>query len=159
MLDRDEQLVVDNIATHGWHGTHVRVDKEGPDFCYSIGLDELLNVPELIIFGLKHDVMHAMMWEIVRQIQAGRLIASDMIFNDLIVGHPCIVKPVHPSWLFEYFGFACWYYHDRQKFDRLQAFQIFWSGARDGLFPWQEGCADETIAAQPLLYEAMIDAE
>jgi hypothetical protein len=158
LLEDDEQVVVDHIATYGWHSVHVRADGDGPDFCYSIGLDELIRIPELIIFGLEHDVMHSMSWEIVRQIQAGRLLASDMIFNDLLDDRPCIVKPVHPSWLVDYLGYACWYYHYRQKLDRLQAFQVFWPGARDGLFPWQAGCAEDVIAAQPLLYMEQSDA-
>ena len=157
MLERDEQRVVDNIATHGWHGVHVFEDDEGPGFCYSIGLDEMLCAPELIIFGLKSDVMHSVIWEMTRQIQAGRIIAPDAVFNDLIAGFPCIVKPVHPSWLREYFGYAGWYYRYRQKLEQLQAFQIFWPGKLDGLFPWQQGCADEVTAAQPLLYEARIE--
>jgi hypothetical protein len=114
----------------------------------------LLGAPELIIFGLKPDVMHSMIWEMTRQIQAGRTIATDAVFNDLIVGFPCIVKPVDPAWLYEYFGYACWYYDYRQKLEQLQACQIFWPGKLDGLFPWQQGCSDEVTAAQPLLYEA-----
>ena len=157
MLDEHEQLVVDNIARFGWHGMAIHAEGEASGFCYSIGLDEFAGAPELIIFGLEHDAMHSMMWEIARQFQAGRLIVSDMVFNDLIPGRPCIVRPVHQSWFAEYFGFACWYYYYREKFDRLQAFQVFWPGERDGLFPWQQGCAAEVMAAQPLLYNAMIE--
>ena len=157
MLEKVEQQVVDDIATHGWHGVHVLEDEAGPGFCYSIGLDDMLGAPELIVFGLKRPVMHAMIWEMTRQIQAGRTISPDAVFNYLIEGFPCIVKPVHPSRRGDYFGYAGWYYHYRRKLGRFQAFQIFWPGKLDGLFPWQPGCADEVKAAQPLLYEAMIE--
>lgn len=34
----------------------------------------------------------------------------------------------------------------------LQAYQVFWPGAVQGLFPWESECVDEVRELQPLLY-------
>ena len=72
MLEPDEQRVVDDISAYGWHCTLVPEDEEGPGFSYSIGLDDTLGAPELIVFGLKHKLMHTMIWQAFHQIKEGR---------------------------------------------------------------------------------------
>jgi hypothetical protein len=45
-----------------------------------------------------------------------------------------------------------WYYRYRGKLDQFKAFQIFWPGKLDGLFPWDDGVDASVMAVQPLLY-------
>lgn len=156
MLRADEQRVIDDIAEHGWHCVHVLEDEEGPGFAYSVGLGDTLNAPELIVFGLKREVMRNMIWEATRQLMAGLRIENECVISNLIADHPCVTRFAHATWLRDYFGYAIWYYRHRGKFDQLKAFQIFWPGKFDGLFPWQDGCAEIVIECQPLLYHAKV---
>jgi hypothetical protein len=158
MLEADEKKVVDDIATHGWHGTHVPEDEEGPGFAYSIGLHDTFNAPELIVFGLKHKVMHNMIWQVIHQMREGRKIEDRAEFSELIADFSCIIRPVHPSWHKEYFGYALWYYRFRKKLPEFKAFQIFWPGKLDGLFPWEDGANDLVMWGQPLLYIPRIES-
>ena len=152
MLEPGEQRVVDDIAAYGWHCTLVPEDEEGPGFSYSIGLGDTLGAPELIVFGLKHKLMHTMIWQAFHQIKEGRKIEADARYLELIGDFPCITKPVHPSWHREYFGYALWYYRYRNKLAEFRAFQIFWPGKLDGLFPWEDGVDEYVAWCQPRLY-------
>jgi hypothetical protein len=152
MLGPGDQRVVDDIAAHGWHCTLVPEDEEGPGFAYSIGLGDTLGAPELIVLGLKHKLMHTMIWRAFHQIKEGSKIEANARYLELIGDFPCIMKPVHPSWHRDYFGYALWYYRCRNKLAEFQAFQIFWPGKLNGLFPWEDG-ADEYVGwCQPRLY-------
>jgi hypothetical protein len=151
MLDKDEQRVVDDIAAHGWHCTLVPEDDEGPGFAYSIGFGDTLGAPELIVFGLKHKLMHNMIWQAFHQIKEGRKIEADARFPELIKDFDCILRPVHPSWHREYFGYALWYYRYRNKLPEFKAFQIFWPGKLAGLYPWDHGADGYVAWCQPLL--------
>jgi hypothetical protein len=61
---------------------------------------------------------------------------------------------VHPSQLKEYFGNAIWYRRYRTGHSDLAAFQMFWPGKIQGLYPWQPGCDSIVVERQPLLYTA-----
>jgi hypothetical protein len=152
MLEPDEQKVVQDIETHGWHGVHVPTDEHGPGFVYSAGLGDTFGAPELIVFGLRHEVMHNMVWQVTHQLKEGRRIEANAEFSELIADFSCVMRPVHPSWNREYFGYALWYYHYRGRLHQFKAFQIFWPGKLDGLFPWDGGADVSVMAAQPLLY-------
>jgi hypothetical protein len=153
MLDEDEQRVVDDIASYGFHMVGVTEDEEGPAFQYSVGFGEALQSPDVIVFGLKHDVMGGMIWEVFRQIKAGASLSDGRKWSDLIDGHDCISRLVHASQLREYFGYGLWYdrYRKREPLSR-GAYQIVWPGKHQGLFPWERGCVREVGDRQPLLY-------
>lgn len=153
MLDEDEQKVVDDITECGFHMVGVMEDEEGPAFQYSVGFSQTLRSPEVIVFGLKREVMSSMIWELFRQIKAGGSLSDGCKWSGLIDGHNCISRLVHPSQAREYLGYALWYDRHRESEPLgLGAYQIFWPGKHQGLFPWQKGCAKEVCDQQPLLY-------
>ena len=152
MLEPSEQRVVEDIAAHGWHCTIVPEDEEGPGFAYSIGLHDTLGAPDLVVFGLKHKLMHTLIWQAFHQIREGRKIEAEARFSGLIGDFDCILKPVHPSWHREYFGYGLWCHDYRNKLAEFRVFQIFWPGKLDVLYPWQDGANELVAWSQPLLY-------
>jgi hypothetical protein len=148
-----DQKLVDNVAAHGWHCMHIGAGRGEPHFSYSIGWWETLGAPEVIVFGLSSKLHHSMLWGLFRQIEAGRRLEDGARFSDLIEGFDCIARPVDGSHLRSYFGFALWYRRYRTgTSEGLEAFQLFWPGKVQGLYPWDEGCIDGVGALQPLLY-------
>jgi len=142
ILDQHERAIVDNVAEHGWHCSHVfDPDQVHPDFSCTVGLWETLCVPELIIVGLSGKLMHSMLWEMYRQLKAGAQLADGARWSGLIGGFDCVSRPVHPTQIkTDYFNSTRWYHRLRTGSETLEAFQIFWPGAHQGLFPWEAGC-------------------
>ncbi len=153
MLDAIDQKVVDDVAAHGFHSMGVGAGDGEPQFRYSVGFWESLGSPEVLIFGLDFKLMHSMLWEIFRQIKAGSALEDGKRYVGLLEGYDCIARPVHQSQHGEYFGFALWYRRYRNVDpSALEAYQLFWPGVEQRLFPWERGCVDEVRSAQPLLY-------
>src|SRR5229473_5095649 len=61
-LDRHERNFVEKIREHGWFGTHVFADKNGPGFGYTTGFWLRFGFPELILFSLSRQVAHDTFW-------------------------------------------------------------------------------------------------
>lgn len=152
-LDPDDQRLVDQIEEFGFFSQGVFAEGDQPAFRYSVGFWETLKCPEIIVFGLPLDLMHSVVWEMFRQITAGKALADGALWSDLIEGHDCVSRPVHPSQIREHFGFALWYRNFRTgSVEGLDAYQLFWPGKLQGLYPWQDGCDQTVRDCQPALY-------
>ena len=154
-LDRHEQQVLDNIRDHGCQVQFV-FDPEGeaPDFAYSIGFPVSVGQPEVIVFGLKRELMISMVNEVYRQCAEESLLLEDGVrIDNLIEGFDCIAREVaDPGAIREHFGWAIWYHRSQRHEELERAFQLVWPGAQQGLFPWDDGCVDEWVKVQPALY-------
>ena len=156
MVDDYEQRIIDDVAKYGWYCVGV-FDDEGvePNFAYSVGLWETLKVPELIVFGLPIELMHSMLWIAFRQIKSGKVKVTDGVrWCGLIEGFDCVSRPVHRSQIRrEVFNSAMWYRRHRAGSRcRIKAYQLFWPGKSNALYPWDRGCAKIVRASQPQLY-------
>jgi len=148
-----DQKVIDDVATHGWSCMNVGAGDGEPNFSYSIGWWESIKSPEGIVFGLPSKLQHSMLWEVFRQVQAGLVLTDGLKISNLIEGHDCIARQVHASRISDHFGFALWYCRIKGgPSSSVQAFQIFWPGKHQGLFPWETGCDQSVRDGQPLLY-------
>jgi hypothetical protein len=98
--------------------------------------------------------MHSMLWTVFRKIRDGAVLSEGARWSGLIEGFDCITRRVHPSRITrEHFNSALWYWGNRtQHGAELQAYQIFWPGAVDGLFPWETGSSPIVRNRQPALY-------
>jgi hypothetical protein len=149
-----EQKIIDNVAEHGWFCVSVFGNPD-PTFSYTVGLWETLGTPELIIFGQPLKLMHSMLWTAFRQIKAGKTRVRDgERWSGLIDGFDCISRPVHESQIVrDHFNSAIWYHgYTGGDGKPLSAFQLFWPGVKDGLFPWEKNCGEAVRELQPLLY-------
>lgn len=154
-LDEDEALVLHNIERFGWHGEWVAAERGQPQFVYSVGFPETLGVPEFIVFGLEHRVMHEMLWGVFRQIRAGAQPATGVRWPGLIPGvaFDCVSRPVHWSQLPNgHFGRAGWRHVMRGgDIVAFEGVQLFWPSRKEGLLPWENGCPDVVRDLQPRL--------
>ncbi|NNC37283.1 MAG: DUF4262 domain-containing protein [Acidimicrobiales bacterium] len=152
-----EKDLIANVEKHGWQATHVfDPDGDAPGFTYSIGFPHTLNCPDFIIFGLPSNLMHSMFWEIFRQIKDGNKPGDGTKWEGLLEGDfVCISRLVHADNSgSNYFNSARWFHqHDGGDAKKMSFMQLFWPGAQNNLYPWDEGCGDDLIKAQPLLYE------
>jgi hypothetical protein len=153
-LSEYEQSILDDIDQHGWSCVTVTDGDNAEAFAYSVGFGETLASPECIIFGLPPKLMHSMLWSMFHAIRRGEVLADGLRWPGLIEGFDCISRSVHSSQLTrEHFNSALWHWGDLTDHGYgLKAFQLFWPGAVDGLFPWETGCSEIVRARQPTLY-------
>jgi hypothetical protein len=152
-----ERKVLANIEKHGWQATYV-FDPDGndPDFTYSIGFPKTLNCPDFIIFGLPQKLMHSMIWDVFSKIKAGKKPADGTEWKGILEGdYVCVSRLVHPDNNgTNYFNSARWFYeHEGGDPSEMSYMQLFWPGAQNNLYPWDDGCGDYLIKAQPKLFE------
>ena len=151
--DHEKKLIA-QVDKHGWMSTFV-FDPDGhtPDFCYSVGFTKSLNAPEFIVFGLSKDLMHNMLWELYRQVQAGAVPSDGLRWTGLLEGFDCISRKArHPDLYTEYAVSAAWFWHENGNTGSPDVYQVVWPGSRQGLFPWEKGCVSDVIDAQPALW-------
>lgn len=149
-----EKDMLAKIEEYGWFAMQV-FDPDGKDepFTYSIGLTQTLNSPELIVFGLPKALMHDMLWQVFRQIKAGASVEHGKRWADIIEGYECVtVEATHPDLFKEYATSANWFWKDRGNEGHPPVFQLVWPGTGHRLFPWDEGCSQDVIDAQPKLW-------
>lgn len=153
-LSEGDQKVVDDVEQYGWHAVHVfDPDGERIPFTYSVGFTKSLGAPECIIFGLGREVMHSMLWEVYRQVQAGAAITHGKRWKNLLEGYECVsMRATHEELFSEYATFAGWYGRSISGEGNPEVYQIVWPGVGSGLLPWDEGCPGEVINAQPRLW-------
>jgi hypothetical protein len=136
-----------NIEKYGLHVISVMEDDEHAPFSYSIGIEQSLGMPELIIIGLKSDVAHSAINECYRQMkEGGTIVPGTRVAGLLGGGFECLVGAASPGQVAEYMHWAKWLYKDRP----FRACQIIWPSTT-GVFPWEPGASDWFIARQPLL--------
>lgn len=148
-LDKLDEKVEHNIATHGWHCMHVGGDEAWPAFTYSIGWGFERGWPEVIVVGPGLELAHGMLlgfWE------SDLPPAPGQKREDILRGYPCRVAAVHPTWHDFLFGRALAAYERRGlTFRGLQC--VFPN--RDGLFPDDLDCPQQFRASQPLVSKPM----
>lgn len=154
-LNDYEQNIIANVREHGCH-INVVADPDGdaPAFAYSIGFQQSVHQPEVIIFGLPFDIMTFMINETLHQCRAGLQLGDWTRVDDLLIGHSCIARAVDPRYVVtDYLNSAIWF-HERTAGKGLpDVVQLVWPGAEDGVFPWEDGCSESVRKNQPALYE------
>lgn len=153
MADLDEKRLLENIRDFGWHGEWVAGADGEPPFVYSVGFIETLGAPEFIVFGLRLELMHDMLWSVFHRLKAGAEAGGEAVWPEVIPGFAAVSRPVHSTQLPRgHFGRAA-LQHVRRGHDlaSFRGVQLFWPSRIEHLYPWQEGCPEEVIALQPRL--------
>jgi hypothetical protein len=151
-----ERKIIDSIAVHGWFGLSVSGEGEhAPPFTYSVGFETSLQCPEFIVFGLPGKLAHSMLWNVFRQIRdSGVWPREGLHWSGVLEDYDCISRSVHRTQMrSSYFNSVLWYRnHCGSKDTPPTAFQLFWPGIENGLFPWEPNCTQQVRKMQPLLY-------
>ena len=149
-----EREIIDHVANDGWHCTIVGAGDAGePGFAYTVGLWETLATPELIVFGLEPMLMYDMHAGMIARLKAGEQLIDGARIGDLLRDFDCIGRAVHPTQVrIKYLNSAMWYRGYRTGDEAVEAFQLFWPGVEQNLFPWEHGCEPVVRDSQPLLF-------
>jgi hypothetical protein len=145
---RDETLhaIAQTIDEHGWWVGLIDEDDEGPGFAYTLGLVQSFGHPELIVFGLRREVMHGILNGLGERVRSGERLPEETRIADVLERElQVVLRPVRGEDNFgEYLGYGLRYY------GRIfPALQVFWPD-RENKLPW-EGAAREICALQPAL--------
>ena len=150
------KCIVENIDTYGWHLTFVSdsdPDSLDPSFGYTVGFPKSFNAPDIIIFGLPHEVVHPVLREMFSQIEAGEVVEDGKRWAGLLEGFDCITrKAVHPDLFEEYALSSDWHWKHEGHEGFPEVYQLVWPGSQQGLFPWEDGCVESVSVAQPALW-------
>jgi hypothetical protein len=148
--DPDRQLLAD-LNDPGWHVIAVPEDEEGPAFAYSIGLHHSFGHPEVILFGLKIEVMFPVINGIGEQVKAGKHFDHLNEEGDILDGYNVIFRTVERKHYSEYFGYARWLYRG----DDFPALQCVWPDAQSR-YPWHPQFSPQLAQRQPVLSEEKV---
>ena len=143
-LDADESDFVTNIRTHGWFGTSVFADDEGPGFTYTTGFWVNLGFPEIILFSLTSETAHDVLWDVYRDVKSGRKITVGAYVASVFANGGAYFLPVAKQHYPDYLGWSRWFYGG----DDFPCLQLVWGDTRD-MFPWQAGFEDRFRNRQP----------
>lgn len=108
---------------------------EKPSFSYTIGLEESFSHPEVMIFGLKREQMHAILSDIVNDIKSGRAFEANIKTGNVLAGHfDVLFKPLKSEFLSEYAGIAERYYNRP-----FRVYVMLWPD-KHNILPTEPGC-------------------
>jgi Domain of unknown function (DUF4262) len=148
--DLGEKKVLADINEYGWHCMNVIEDDGHPPWSFTIGLFETWSHPELIVIGRSRTTSHAMLTNIVGQIEANKPVDLTDLTDYLLLGIPCRFLEVLPRYYSDYVGFARWYYRKRD----FPLYQIVWSNDL-GDYPWSPLSLKSFREWQPVLSSAI----
>jgi hypothetical protein len=138
-LDDGERNVIAGIREYGWFRHSIFGDEDGPGFSYTTGFWVTAAFPEIIVFSLKSDIIHDILWDVFRNVKAGRPPAMGVATSDIFVNLPAMLLPVSKRFYADYLGWDRWFHAG----DEFPCLQLVWPD-REGVFPWQHGF-DETF--------------
>lgn len=144
--EADAKALAD-IEKYGLHVISVREEDGYPPFAYSIGIEQSLGMPELIVIGLKSNVACSAINECYRQMKEhGEPTPGARVAGLLGGDFECIIGEASSEQIADYMHWASWLYKGRP----FRAYQIIWPNT-SGVFPWEQDASDWLIARQPLL--------
>lgn len=138
-----------DIKEYGWHVIEVLGDDEVRPWAYSVGVYQSYGHPEIVIFGLDHDVMFGMISAIIDEIKAGVVYRDGDETPEILEGYNCMFRIVGHQWYAPFFGRAIDYYGG----STFPVLQCVWPD-RHGLYPWSDNSDFEgdLQGTQPLLF-------
>lgn len=146
LLDDGEKGFVDNVRTHGWFGTHIREDADGPGFSYTTGFWQRFEFPELILFSLPKEVSQDIFWSFFHDLTAQKRFPENEPISDVLNGYDVLMREVRSERFAEFFGWNRWFYGG----DNFKANQVFFPD-KSGRFPWSKHASPEFSRLQPNL--------
>lgn len=159
-LTEYEETILANVNEYGCHVTTV-FDPDGnePSFSYSTGFTQTVCQPEVIVFGLEPNLMGSIINSALNQCKSGVDLTNFARISGLLDGFDVIARTIPEARIERnYFNSAMWF-HDREFGKKLQdVVQLVWPSSTTGLFPWDEGCHESVIEAQPVLYAAGLNS-
>ncbi|GEO09511.1 DUF4262 domain-containing protein [Segetibacter aerophilus] len=134
------------IEHYGWYVIQVLEDDNNPPFGYSIGLFETFGHPEVLIVGLKLELIHSLINIIGEQIRNGETFQESHFYSDILTNYQCYFTSVNPESYNDYVYQAINYYNE-SNFPLLQ----YIYPTVKGIYPWEAEWPEEIAYLQPIL--------
>ena len=124
---------LDTVAKFGWEAMLVTGNDQRTSFAYTVGLQDTMSFPEIIVVGLKQDTAHSALNYSVKAMQAG---------TDLTVGRKRGIvgevevefRPVAQRWFRHVMCRADWYYgYGEGVIPALQLIYLILTAASNGM--------------------------
>lgn len=146
-VDPHERFIHEAIERYGWSVQLIRGDEQGPAFAYTIGLFKSFGAPELIIFGLREEVMQAALNTVADAAKAGEKLGPRQRRSDVLEGVEVELREVRSKAAYRnYLGYARWFYRG----DDFPVLQVVYPDI-EGRFPGTAGVSPTLAEQQPLL--------
>ncbi|MCR6658666.1 MAG: DUF4262 domain-containing protein [Asticcacaulis sp.] len=143
-LDESERKFVSTIREHGWFNTHILASEEMPGFNFTTGFQVNLGVPEIIVFGLRDQVAHGLLWNFYRDLKAGKRYETGQPYADFLEGFEICFQVVDKSQYHNHLGWSRWFYAG----DEFDCWQLIWPD-KLGKFPWEANFNPNLLDLQP----------
>ena len=162
--DDSERRCIDDILKYGVHILHVTdvsceaqpgetclldapsAMAETAEFSYTVDFWHTHGHPEVLIYGLKLDLRHALLNHINRLIAEGHRFTSGLNSRDVLEGYTCYFERLPMERHRDNLGWDRWFYGG----DGFEAVQMLWPNIR-GVYPWDTAATPELRAMQPVL--------
>ena len=142
----DRKKVKEDIEAYGCHIVLIETDGYLPAFAYTIGLYENYGRPEIIVFGLKTELMGILLNHAQDLLRDNGVLLPNILYEGFIDGYPIQFLEVKDEHFPDYFGYGGWY---RGNFD-YPALQLVWPD-KESKWPWEEGFDERWTRKQKLL--------
>lgn len=117
-------------------------DDFNPPFAYTIGMKDLFNQPDIIMFGIGSDTLGVLLNNFVNVVRKNGMPSVGDPISDIIERFDVVLCPF--IYKEKYFKFTSWYYKS-WDFDVLQ---LVWPDEKN-IFPWENGFNGKFIRNQP----------
>ncbi len=143
----DQKLLTD-ITEFGWHVVKVMEEGENPRFAYSVGLYDSFGHPEIIMVGLKFDLLHLLINNIGEEIRNGKQYTPGKFYAEILDDFNCLMLKMEKKYYSDYMGYANWYYKRQNK--DFPVLQCIYPTVK-GIYPWEKDWPNEIKNLQPIL--------
>ena len=146
-MSAPDRKVLTDIREHGWHVVKV-FDEEEPEygFAFTVGLPTTFGHPELLVVGMRLELMHVLLNNLGEELRGGRRFEAGMEHDGVLEGFRCCFREVSRDWYRDYLGYACWYHQG----DAFEVLQLVWPDLENRL-PWHPAATQAFRAQQPVL--------
>jgi hypothetical protein len=141
-----DKKVHSDVQTFGFHIINVLEDDDGPPHSFSIGFYQSFQHPEVVIIGLKSELMQNMIVWMGDDLKNGSQFQAGKEYPELLEGFSCTFRKVAKRHYKEYLGYAIWFYEGNE----FPVLQCVWPTTK-GYFPWDKKYPKDLVDWQPLL--------
>jgi hypothetical protein len=145
--------LVGRVARRGWSVESVPPEGRRPAYAYTVGLWHSFSHAEVSVFGRDEAEMARWLERVAGEVEAGRMLHPDRQADDVLGSHEVFPRPALASWHRHLFGPALAFYRGQP----VPMLQLVWAD-RAGVLPWEPGCAEDCLGAQPWLWDRVTAA-
>lgn len=136
------------VARQGWTVVSVPAVGPRPAYAFTVGLWHSFDHAEASVFGRDEDEMVEWLETVGGAVKGGRVLLPDRLGDDVLGAEEVFPRPALASWHRHLFADALDFYRGQP----VPMLELVWPDI-DGILPWERGCDEECVAAQPRLYE------